>query len=167
MSDEFMVRDSGERRTFDSGMVRDTDDSKTDWSLVYDGPLLARWAEHLTKGASKYSARNWMQAEGQAELDRFRASAARHFAQWMAGERDEDHAAAVVFNMNGAEYVRDRMQSRDLGSEEEQGPEGEDLALYLDEDSHCVVDQTLNVPDFGGVLTARYPHSHTCRCKCG
>lgn len=91
--------------TFESGMVRDTVEGKVDFSLILDGPMLDRWAAHLTKGAIKYEARNWMKAAGTAEHERFRVSALRHFLQWMRRERDEDHAAAVYFNINGAEYV--------------------------------------------------------------
>lgn len=104
---KFEVKDSGERKQFDSGMVRDVTEGKVNFALVADGPLLRRWAVHLTKGAKKYSPRNWMKARGQEELDRFRESAFRHFMQWYYGETDEDHAAAVVFNMNGAEYVKE------------------------------------------------------------
>ena len=106
MSETFDLKDSGERMQFESGMVRDPSAGKTNWSLTADGPMLRRWAEHLTKGAEKYSARNWMQAEGSEEEQRFRESAFRHFMQWYYGDRDEDHAAAVFFNINGAEYVR-------------------------------------------------------------
>lgn len=73
------------------------------------GELMTRYAALMTRGALKYTARNWMQAQGQAELDRFISSACRHFLQWHRGDRDEDHAAAVVFNLNGAEYVRRKM----------------------------------------------------------
>lgn len=102
----FTVKDSGAREQYDSGMVRDTADGKIDYSLVLDGPMFDRWAEHMTKGATKYAKRNWMQANGQAELDRFRESALRHFLQWYRGELDEDHAAAIIFNVNGAEFVK-------------------------------------------------------------
>lgn len=108
---EFEVKDSGERLSFDSGMVRDVTEGKVDFSLALDGPMFDRLAVHLTKGAEKYEKRNWMKANGQAELDRFRESALRHFLQWYRGETDEDHAAAVFFNINGAEYVRDRIGS--------------------------------------------------------
>lgn len=107
--EHFTVKDSGDRQQFASGMVRDVTDGKTDYSLIYDGPMIDRWAEHLTKGAKKYAERNWMKAAGVEEMERFRKSAARHFRQWLRGERDEDHAAAVYFNINGAEYVRDRL----------------------------------------------------------
>lgn len=71
--------------------------------------LLRRWAELMTRGAVKYGALNWQKAATQTELDRFRESAARHFFQWYLGDRDEDHAAAVLFNLSGAMYVADRM----------------------------------------------------------
>lgn len=105
---EFVVRDSGERRVAASGMVRDIDAGKTNVALIYDGPMFWRWASHLTKGAIKYVKRNWMKGEGQEELERFKESAARHFAQWYRGDVDEDHAAAVFFNINGAEYVKEK-----------------------------------------------------------
>lgn len=103
----FETKDSGKRMEFESGMVRDTQEGKTLWHLVADGPMLQRWAELLTRGAAKYSEGNWMKAAGLAEHNRFRASAFRHFMQWFRGDRDEDHAAAVVFNINGAEYTND------------------------------------------------------------
>lgn len=107
---EFVVKDSGQRHQFDSGMVRDTTTGKVDYSLVFDGPMFDRWAAHLDKGAVKYTKRNWMQANGQAELDRFRESALRHFLQWFRGETDEDHASALFFNVNGVEFVKTRMK---------------------------------------------------------
>jgi hypothetical protein len=106
----FTVKDSGVREHFNSGMQRDTSKDKVRYDLLFDGPLLERWAVQLTKGAKKYEARNWMKAEGLEEYNRFRESAARHFVQWMRGEIDEDHAAAVVFNLNGALYVEQQME---------------------------------------------------------
>lgn len=106
---EFETKDSGERVEFDSGMTRDTTVGKVLWHLVTSGPMLRRWAGLLTRGAVKYSADNWLKAAGTEEYDRFRESAFRHFMQWYSGENDEDHAAAVYFNINGAEYVREKM----------------------------------------------------------
>lgn len=105
------IKDSGERVKFDSGMVRDTSVGKIDYTLIMDGPMLERWAQHLTNGAKKYEKRNWMKAGGKAsgvnEYNRFKESALRHLMQWFSGEDDEDHAAAVFFNINGAEYMED------------------------------------------------------------
>jgi hypothetical protein len=109
----FQVKDSGQRQEFDSGMVRDTDEGKIDYARIFDGPMADRWAEHLTKGAKKYpddpgGTPNWMKATGQAELIRAKKSAVRHFRQWLRGDLDEDHAAAVFFNINEVEYIRER-----------------------------------------------------------
>lgn len=115
MSD-FQIKDSGKRETFTSGMVRDTQEGKAEFDRILEGPMFDRWAEHLTKGAKKYpdnpdGSANWTKASGQAELLRFRKSAARHFRQWMRGDTDEDHAAAVFFNINGYEYVKERLKN--------------------------------------------------------
>ena len=110
----FVVKDSGKRHEFSSGMVRDVQEGKTDWWRVYIGPLMERLAVHVTKAATKYpdvapGVPNWTLAAGEEELFRFKASAARHFAQWMKGDTDEDHAAAVCFNINGHEFVKDKL----------------------------------------------------------
>ena len=105
---KFVIKDSGKRAKFKSGMVRDITEDKLDPSLVRDGPMYKRWVIHLTNGAKKYAKRNWMKASGEEELARSRESACRHFDQWFDGEVDEDHAAATFFNINLAEYVKDR-----------------------------------------------------------
>jgi hypothetical protein len=102
----FVIKDSGAREQFTSGMVRDTAIDKIDYSLVLDGPMFKRWAVHLTNGAKKYAKRNWMLAAGPEEKARFKESALRHFIQWYFDEEDEDHGSAVFFNINGYEYVK-------------------------------------------------------------
>lgn len=105
MAQQFETKDSGKRIEFGSGMKRDVADEKIDYTLIYDGPMFERWAELLYRGAVKYGKRNWMKATGQEEASRFKESAFRHFIQWYRGDTDEDHAAAVMFNINGYEYV--------------------------------------------------------------
>lgn len=111
---DYVIKDSGERASFAGGMVRDIATDKIDYSLITDGPMFKRWAVHLTNGAKKYAKRNWMKAEGQEELDRFRESAFRHFMQWYYGETDEDHGSAVFFNINGAEYLKNKRHMSDI-----------------------------------------------------
>jgi hypothetical protein len=111
----YAVKDSGERMKFDSGMVRDTTTGKIDYWRCFVGPMMERLAVHVTKGAVKYpdvtpGVPNWTLAAGDAESERFRQSAARHFYQWMRGDTDEDHAAAVIFNINGYEYVEEKQE---------------------------------------------------------
>lgn len=109
----FVTKDSGKREEYASGMKRDVADDKTDFDRVYDGPMLERWAALLTRGAKKYNDEegqpNWMKANGLPEMERARKSAARHFAQWRRGDTDEDHAAAVIFNLNLFEYIKGRI----------------------------------------------------------
>lgn len=111
----FTVKDTGERMAFDSGMVRSPSTDRPDFTLIRSGPMYVRWAEHLTKGAALYGKNNWLKATGEAELNRFRESAARHFEQWLDYMRDEDHAAAVFFNINGAEYVYAQKEMMERG----------------------------------------------------
>jgi hypothetical protein len=105
----FETKDSGKRVSYESGMVRDVQDSKANFYLTvpkgvpYSEQLFTRFAELMTRGAVKYGDRNWEKANSEEEIDRFKSSAFRHFMQWVCGEKDEDHAAAVIFNMLCAE----------------------------------------------------------------
>ena len=110
MKKGFVVKDSGKRKAYKSGMVRDVTEGKIQYHRIFHGVLIERLAAHFTAGAAKYpdnadGTPNWMNANGQSELNRFRESAARHFAQWMRGDRDEDHFSAVVFNLNAYEWL--------------------------------------------------------------
>lgn len=111
---DFVVKDSGERVEYSTGMRRDTDEGKPRYDLVMpllmEEDMLTRWAIHMAKGAKKYGDRNWELAHTLEEAQRFRASAFRHFVQWFKGAQDEDHAAAVFFNIQCYEYVKERME---------------------------------------------------------
>lgn len=114
---DFQIKDSGERAQFNSGMVRDTSAGKVRYNRVLEGPMFQRWAEHLAKGAIKYpdvapGVANWTLADSEEELQRFKESAFSHFIQWLRGDVDEDHAAGVFFNINGAEYTKARAGMR-------------------------------------------------------
>lgn len=112
---KFQVKDSGARKQFASGMVRDTTKGKVDVDRIFDGVMVDRWAEHLTKAEAKYpdiepGVPNWTLGAGLEELVRFRKSACRHFRQWRRGDTDEDHAAAVFFNINGYETLKAKLE---------------------------------------------------------
>lgn len=101
----FTTLDSGERVDFPSGMRRDTDAGKPRYDLI-PRPMLKRLAELYARGAEKYGDENWTLADSDAEVARFKASAFRHFMQWLEGDRDEDHGIAVVFNIFAAETIQ-------------------------------------------------------------
>ena len=106
----FETKDSGERVSFATGMVRDVQKGKARFDLIWK-PMLWRWAELMGRGADKYGENNWMKASTEEELNRFKASAERHLQQLLRGDTDEDHAAAVLFNIAGIEYVKGRMNA--------------------------------------------------------
>jgi dATP/dGTP diphosphohydrolase len=115
---DYITRDSGVRAEFSNGGVRDTEAGKPRFDLVmplnvpYSEQLLTRVAGLMGRGAAKYDDRNWEQFADEAALNRAKSSAFRHFVQWISGEADEDHAAAVFFNIQAAEYVQGVLAGR-------------------------------------------------------
>lgn len=95
---KYTTKDSGKRVKYKSGFQRDTQDDKPRYDLI-PTELLTRLAELYARGAKKYDPDNWRKANGEEEYRRFKASAFRHFIQWIEGQEDEDHASAVAFNI--------------------------------------------------------------------
>lgn len=114
---DYETKDSGHHQEYDSGMRRDSQDGKPRFDLIrtklqpYEEQMITRYARLLARGAEKYSARNWEEGCGEEELERAKASLLRHTEQLVAGETDEDHAAAVWFNTQAVEYFRWRLDS--------------------------------------------------------
>ena len=128
---DFITKDSGQRQEYASGMRRDLQDGKPNFALItplhvpFNEQMLTRWAALMERGAKKYGNRNWEKAGSVEELERFKASAFRHFMQWLCGANDgEDHAAAVYFNIQCAEYVERKIEM--CGPLGEPGPVGPD-----------------------------------------
>jgi len=115
---KYKTKDSGKRVDYDSGMRRDIQEGKADFYLCwpydvpYEDQLLTRWAYLMERGKAKYGRRNWELAESPEELERFKSSAFRHLMQWLSGDDDEDHAAAVLFNINAAEHVKRKLDEK-------------------------------------------------------
>lgn len=113
----FETKDSGERQEYVSGMRRDVQSGKPRFDLLlvdglpYGEQFLTRFAGLLERGAEKYGESNWTLADSAEELARFKASAFRHFIQWISGELDEDHGAAVAFNIMAADYVKWKIEN--------------------------------------------------------
>lgn len=115
---QFITKDSGKRQEYNSGMVRDVQENKPDFSLLvsmdmpYEEMMLTRVAGLLSRGAEKYGRNNWQLANSQEELERFKSSAYRHFIQAITGETDEDHWSAVVFNINAIVYLEWKLKNK-------------------------------------------------------
>lgn len=117
------MKDSGNRSSYSGGMVREVDITKPAFNLLipkgipYDNQMLTRFAVLMQKGALKYADRNWELGVGEAELERAKASAFRHFMQWITNEDDEDHAAAIFFNIMQVEYIQYKQKESHEASE--------------------------------------------------
>lgn len=114
----YVTLDSGERSVRPSGYQRDTQKGKPRFDLMlphdvpYEEQFLTRLAMLLSRGAEKYDERNWERADDQVDLDRFKSSAFRHLMQWLNDEEDEDHAAAVAYNLLAHETTRYKIWSK-------------------------------------------------------
>lgn len=89
------LKDSGERRTFDTGAQRDRGGEKgrPDLRPVH---ALHRLDVHMERGANKYDARNW---EKGMPLSEYLNSAQRHIDKILAGYEDEPHDDAALWNL--------------------------------------------------------------------
>lgn len=101
-----------------SGAIRDTTEGKVNFLAALDGEMVDRYAAHMTKAQSTKGKRNWLKAgddprTAQADLDRGFESLGRHFRQFTQGHTDEDHAAAIVFNLDWIAVVVRKMEARE------------------------------------------------------
>ncbi len=88
--------DSGTRRAFETGAVRDAEEGKGRYDLL--SPIaLKRLAQHFENGAKKYSERNW---EKGIPLASFFDSGIRHMYAFLSGDTSEDHLAAAMWNIH-------------------------------------------------------------------
>lgn len=90
------LKDSGERREFGTGAVRDSGGKEFRRYDLLPSYTIYRLAMHYGKGAKKYAARNW---EKGIPLSEFYNSAMSHQLKLMAGYTDEDHESAWLWNV--------------------------------------------------------------------
>ena len=94
------IKDSGHRREFETGAVRDTASGKGRYDRV---PWVAidELAKHCEQGATKYGERN---CEKGIPVSSLIDSAFRHLSKYMQGAKDEPHLRAALWNIAFAVY---------------------------------------------------------------
>jgi hypothetical protein len=95
--DGYTMQDSGKRDQFATGAVRDAAGDKGFFHCIPYLPV-ERLAKLYEAGSRKYSKDNWRKG---IPLSRFLDSAIRHLLKIADGWADEDHAAAVLWNVCG------------------------------------------------------------------
>jgi hypothetical protein len=97
------VKASGERRSFETGAVRDMAVGKGRFDLI--SPIaLRRLAKHHENAAAKYPEGNW---EKGIPLHAFIDSALRHINVYREGDRSEDHLTAAAWNLFGFIHIEE------------------------------------------------------------
>jgi hypothetical protein len=100
------VKDSGKRREFSTGSVRDVREGKGRYDLIPPYSL-QRLAKHYENGANKYGDRNWEKGQ---PLASYVDSLIRHGQDYLAGDRSEDHLAAVAWNAFAAMWTEEMIR---------------------------------------------------------
>lgn len=125
------IKDSGERRQFNTGAVRDMADGKGDMVSVPWESIL-RLSKHYENGAKKYDRFNYRKG---IPVSSFIDSACRHLAKYQCGWDDEDHLAAAAFNILGAMLMENHV------------PEMMDLPARIGKNTFPYVEQTEHQTD--------------------
>lgn len=116
----YVTKDSGKKSEYGDGMVRDTTEGKPQFPLLfpkgvpYEDQLITRVAELYMRGGIKYGARNWEKSRTEESLAHHEDALMRHVIKFLIGTEDgEDHAAAVVWNVNAVDLTRRKIQEKE------------------------------------------------------
>ena len=90
-----MIKDSGNRREFSTGAVRDIQVGKGRMDLLPWGAIM-EISKHCEAGALKYGEHN---VDKGIPTHSLCDSAARHLAKYLDGWDDEDHLLAAAWNL--------------------------------------------------------------------
>ena len=89
------IKDSGNRREFDSGALRDMEGNKGRMDLLMWQGII-ELSKHCEQGAIKYGPNN---VDKGIPFSSLIDSGARHLAKFIAGEDDENHLVAACWNL--------------------------------------------------------------------
>jgi hypothetical protein len=99
-----LIKDSGNRREFDTGAVRDMAEGKGRMDLLPWSAII-EVSKHCENGAKKYGEHNVDKGIPTSSLC---DSACRHLAKYLSGETDEDHLLASAWNLLWALEMRNK-----------------------------------------------------------
>lgn len=100
-----ILPDTGSRRSWDTGAVRDASEGKPEITQIYPEALL-RLAKRGTDGAKKYEDYNFTKG---IPLKTYVDSLYRHLAAYQSMDTSEDHLAAIMWNAMGLMFTEDRI----------------------------------------------------------
>lgn len=118
-SPDYVTKDSGMKTLHSDGVQRDAESGKPRFDLIwpedvpFDDQLLTRVAWLYERGAAKYGDRNWEKSETLETLNHHKAAFLRHVFKLYADVDDgEDHAAAVVWNVNAIILTQRKIKAK-------------------------------------------------------
>jgi hypothetical protein len=97
-----MIKDSGHRRSFDTGAVRDMAEGKGRMDLLPWAAII-EVSKHCEAGATKYGEHN---VDKGIPVSSLVDSALRHCAKYVDGQNDEDHLVSAAWNLLWALQMR-------------------------------------------------------------
>ena len=135
---QYVVKDSGKMARHSDGVVRDTQEGKVKFSLMFPrgqrmkDTLIYRVAKLYTSGGEKYGDRNWENSCAPDTLDHHVNALWRHFMNFFFEEgAEEDHAAAIVWNIQAVELTRRNTKKNTPLDPEDQGATIEKAVVRL------------------------------------
>lgn len=103
-------------RSFGSGAIRDRETDKEDYTETISWAAFKRYAKYMTGKKSKYGSGNFKLG---IDIDSYERSMLRHVQKYMENkyeggtiEAQEDHLAAIVFNVFGIMHEEDRQKKK-------------------------------------------------------
>ncbi len=150
--DKQILKDSGERRSFSTGAVRDRGDLKPSPHLISPHAQMREGMIH-TLGSAKYDLRNW---EKGMPLSVCLASAQRHIEQWKLGETDEDHIAQARWNLGAIIHFEEEIKAGRLPAELDDMPHYE-AQVQVAEDTRQKAELPPIAADLMDLVSGREP----------
>jgi|TARA_R100000963_G_C4558392_1_gene48290 hypothetical protein len=110
---DYITKDSGDRRKFNTGAQRDVVVGKGRYDLI-SPIMIERLAKLLQRGAEKYNDRNW---EKGMPLSVYMDSGMRHLFKFLEGHKDEDHLIAAIWNLQALLHIEEMVKRGKLSEE--------------------------------------------------